>query len=221
MELLIHDLFDSSEAKEILDSVIADSSSWVDGRETAGSHAAIGKNNLQLKRSSNTSKVQTQKIIEKMNSDLLIKSFTLPKSIHGLMFSATKTGMGYDFHVDNAYMSSGRSDLSFTLFLNNPESYDGGHLNIQSIQDSKQIKLSAGHIVIYPSTSLHSVQKVTSGERYVCVGWIESYVRSNEDRVNLFNLDSGARGLLAKYGRSEELDLIFQAYTNAIRRLGK
>ena len=74
--------------------------------------------------------------------------------------------------------------------------------------------------MIYPSNRLHSVETVKAGERIVCVGWIESYVRNNEDRNNLFNLDAGARGLLANHGRSEELDLIFQAYTNLLRRLG-
>ena len=75
-------------------------------------------------------------------------------------------------------------------------------------------------MIIYPSTQLHSVAEVKDGERHVCVGWIQSYVQNNEDRNFLFGLDAGAKGLLAKHGRSDELDLIFQAYSNILRRLG-
>ena len=86
--------------------------------------------------------------------------------------------------------------------------------------NAEKIKLSAGEIIIYPSTQLHSVAEVINGERFVCVGWIQSYVQNNEDRNFLFGLEAGAKGLLAKHGRSEELDLIFQSYSNLLRRLG-
>ena len=91
---------------------------------------------------------------------------------------------------------------------------------IDSISESYPIKLKQGEIVIYPSTSLHRVCTVTSGIRTVCVGWIESYVQAENDRICLFQLESGARAVLAKHGRSDELDLIFLAYTNLLRRLG-
>ena len=86
-------------------------------------------------------------------------------------------------------------------------------------QETQKFRLPAGHILVYPSSMLHCVEPVKSGTRYVCVGWIESYVKSAEDRSLLFQLDAGARGLLARHGRSDELDLIFQSYTNAVRRL--
>ena len=136
------------------------------------------------------------------------------------MFSRTGVDQGYGMHVDNAYMRTGRTDLSFTIFLSDPESYKGGSLIIQTIQKSEKIKLPAGHILIYPSTSLHAVEKVTHGERLVSIGWIQSHIKSSEDRTILFGLDAGAKGLLAKHGRSDELDLIFQAYSNLLRRLG-
>ena len=88
------------------------------------------------------------------------------------------------------------------------------------INKNKEFKLKAGEIVIYPSSHLHSVKKVEYGERIVCVGWIESYVKSIEEREYLFDLDAGARGLLAKNGRSDELDLIFKSYSNLLRLLG-
>ena len=127
------------------------------------------------------------------------------------MFTQSLAGDGYGTHIDNPYMPSGRSDLSFTLFLNEPTDYEGGELTIQTIHKTEKIKLSAGEMIIYPSTQLHSVAEVKDGERYVCVGWIQSYVQNNEDRNFLFGLDAGAKGLLAKHGRSDELDLIFQA----------
>ena len=159
-------------------------------------------------------------ISKKILSDNLIKSFALPKKIHGIMFAKSTKGMGYGRHVDNSYMSSGRADLSFTIFLNNKDKYDGGELIIECINSEERFKLNAGEIIIYPSTYLHSVQEVTRGERFVCVGWIESYVKSIEEREYLFDLDAGARSLLAKYGRSDELDLIFKSYSNLLRVLG-
>ena len=193
---------------------------WEDGRKTAGSQAAILKNNLQLDRSSELSKNISAEIIDLIRSDLLVKSFALPRKVHGVMFSRSGKGQGYGMHVDNAFMSTGRSDLSFTLFLTDPENYGGGELSVQSMQGVEQFKLPAGHILIYPSTYLHAVESVTEGERMVCVGWIQSYVKSNEDREILFGIDAGSRGLLAQHGRTAELDLIFQAYGNLLRRLG-
>ena len=220
MEYLTHSLLDKSEALEIVKQLKADNSSWQDGKKTAGSLAAKIKNNFQLDKSSNISKEIKELVVTKIISNPLIKSFTLPSLIHGVMFTKSLPGNGYGMHVDNPYMPSGRSDLSFTLFLNEPESYQGGNLCIQTINETKNIKLSAGEMIIYPSTKLHSVSQVEKGERFVCVGWIQSYVQSNEDRNFLFGLDAGAKGLLAKHGRSDELDLIFQAYSNLLRRLG-
>ena len=193
---------------------------WEDGKKTAGSHASKVKNNLQLNRESDTSKKYAGIISKKILSDNLIKSFALPKKIHGIMFTKSTKGMQYGRHVDNSFMSSGRADLSFTIFLNSKDNYDGGELSIECINSEERFKLNAGEIIIYPSTYLHSVIEVTRGERYVCVGWIESYVKSIEEREYLFDLDAGARSLLAKCGRSEELDLIFKSYSNLLRVLG-
>ena len=128
--------------------------------------------------------------------------------------------MQYGRHIDNPFMSTGRSDLSFTLSLTNKSIYEGGELNIEGMNEDKKFKLNSGEIIIYPSTYLHSVKEVTTGERLVCVGWIESYVKSSEEREYLFDLDAGAKGLLAKNGRSDELDLIFKSYSNFLRLLG-
>ena len=193
---------------------------WEDGKKTAGSHAAKVKNNLQLDRNSVISKNLSKLIIDKILSNALIKSFSLPKNIHGIMFTKASEGMEYGRHIDNPFMSSGRSDLSFTIFINKKDNYKGGELVIENINSENKFKLNSGEILIYPSTYLHSVKKIKSGERIVCVGWIESYVKSIEEREYLFDLDAGARSLLSRHGRSDELDLIFKSYSNLLRLLG-
>ena len=193
---------------------------WEDGKQTAGEHAAKVKNNLQLNRDSDLSKSLSKLITKKILSNEIIKSFALPKKIHGTIFSKSKKGMKYGQHIDNPYMSSGRADLSFTIFLSNKEDFKGGFLSIESFNSEEKFKLNAGEIIIYPSTYLHSVEEVIDGERLVFIGWIESYVKSIEEREYLFDLDAAARSLLAKHGRSEEVDLIFKSYSNLLKRLG-
>ncbi|QNI48678.1 Fe2+-dependent dioxygenase [Synechococcus sp. A15-60] len=193
---------------------------WIDGRSTAGAQASTGKINEQVEQTS-PERIDIQTIVQTaMWNQPAIKSFCLPRKLHRFQISKTSKGGGYESHVDNAYMSSGRSDLSFTVCLSDTNSYAGGSLEVDSISDSIELTLQQGEIVIYPSTTLHRVKTVTSGERIVCVGWIESYVKSEIDRITLFQLDSGARGLLAKHGRSDELDQVFLAYTNLLRSLG-
>ena len=136
------------------------------------------------------------------------------------MFTKSSKGMKYGRHIDNAYMSSGRADLSFTIFLSQKSQYEGGELLIENLTSENKFKLNSGEILIYPSTYLHSVQEVLNGERIVCVGWIESYIKSIEEREYLFDLDAGARSLLAKHGRSDDLDLIFKSYSNLLRVMG-
>ena len=193
---------------------------WEDGKKTAGSYASKVKNNLQLNRNSELSKKYAELIKRKILSNQLIKSFALPKLIHGIMFTKSQKDMHYGRHIDNPFMSSGRSDLSFTISLSHQNSYEGGELLIETINSENKFKLNAGEIIIYPSTYLHSVEEIKNGERIVCVGWIESYVKSIEEREYLFDLDAGAKGLLAKHGRSDELDLIFKSYSNLLRLLG-
>ncbi len=220
MNYLTHKLLDSEELGILRKNLDSEELSWEDGKQTAGKHAAKVKNNLQLRRDSDLSIKFSKLITKKILSSELIKSFALPKKIHGTIFSKSKKGMQYGRHIDNAYMSSGRADLSFTIFLNCKENYEGGALSIDSFNSEKKFKLNAGEIIIYPSTYLHSVEEVTDGERLVFIGWIESYIKSIEEREYLFDLDAAARSLLTKYGRSDEVDLIFKSYSNLLRRLG-
>ena len=220
MNYLTYQLFIQEEIEVFIKNLKKENNLWEDGKKTAGKHAAKSKDNLQLNRESETSKKYAGLISKIILRDNLIKSFALPKKIHGIMFAKSTKGMGYGRHIDNSYMSSGRADLSFTIFLNSKDNYDGGELSIESINSEENFKLNAGEIIIYPSTYLHSVKEITKGERLVCVGWIESYVRSIEEREYLFDLDAGAKGILANHGRSDELDLIFKSYSNLLRLLG-
>ena len=220
MNYLIHQLLNPEELKSLRETLGDFDLPWEDGKKTAGNHASLVKNNLQLDKGSDISKKLSILITKKILKDDLIKSFSLPKNIHGTMFTKSQKGMKYGRHIDNAYMSSGRADLSFTIFLSEKNEYEGGELLIENLNFENKFKLNSGEIIIYPSTSLHSVQKVVSGERLAFVGWIESYVKSIEEREYLFDLDAGARSLLAKHGRSDELDLIFKSYSNLLRVLG-
>jgi PKHD-type hydroxylase len=220
MNYLTHQLLNAEETDLIKNELEKENQDWEDGKNTAGSHAAKVKNNLQLKRKSDISKKLSLLIKQKILNNPLVKSFTLAKHIHGIIFTKSSKGMSYGRHIDNAYMSSGRADLSFTIFLSEKNQYEGGELLIENLSSESEFKLDRGEILIYPSTYLHSVKKILNGERIVCVGWIESYVKSIEEREYLFDLDAAARSLLAKYGRSEEVDLIFKSYSNLLRVIG-
>ena len=219
MNYLTFQLLIQEEIEALIKNLKEENTLWEDGKKTAGSQASMVKNNLQLNRESEISKKLSYSIKKKILSSPLIKSFALPKLIHGIMFTKSLSSMQYGRHIDNPFMSSGRSDLSFTISLSDKNSYDGGELVIEEMNSEKEFKLTAGEIIIYPSTYLHSVKKIKNGERIVCVGWIESYVKSIEEREYLFDLDAGAKGLLAKNGRSDELDLIFKSYSNLLRLL--
>jgi len=220
MNYLISPLLNNKEIQIFKTKLNMENEDWQDGKKTAGSQAAKVKNNLQLKRECDTSQSLSKFITTKILSNPLIKSFSLPKKIHGIMFTKSREGMKYGRHIDNAFMSSGRADLSFTIFINEKDSYQGGELIVENINSENTFKLNSGEIVIYPSTYLHSVKEINKGERLVCVGWMESYIKSIEEREYLFDIDAGARSLLSKHGRSDDLDLIFKSYSNLLRLLG-
>ena len=220
MNYLTHQLLNPEEIKLLQNALSNKDLPWEDGKKTAGDHAAKVKNNLQLDKKSQISLKCSKLITKKILINPLIKSFCLPKNIHGTMFTKASKGMSYGRHIDNAFMSSGRADLSFTLFLSMKEEYEGGELIIENINSEEKFKLNAGEIIFYPSTYLHSVEEILIGERLVFIGWIESYVKSMEEREFLFDLDAAAKSLLSKHGRSNEIDLIYKSYSNLLRILG-
>ena len=221
MNFLSLSLLDSDKLSLFQRKLVQDDLEWLDGKLTAGEQAAVVKQNWQLNPESDLASKLSSVVTTQLCSTPLVKSFSLIRRVHSVLVSRCNHGDGYGWHVDNPFSKHGRRDISFTVFLSNLDDYEGGGLEIQGVQETSLFRLPAGHVVMYPSSSLHRVQPVSRGTRYACVGWIESYVQAEEDRSLLFNLDAGARGLLARYGRSDELDLVFQSYTNAVRRLSR
>ena len=192
---------------------------FVDGKLTAGWHAKLVKNNQQLKGGRSQTKNLQGKIREALNRNALFQTAVRPKAIHSILFSRYDEGMSYDRHVDNALMGSFyRSDVSFTLFLNSPEEYQGGELITEGVQDEKSFKLDAGSVLIYPSTTIHRVNTVTKGTRLVAVGWVQSLIRDAGDRELLFDLDTVRRSIFAKEGKTVEFDLISKTIANLLRK---
>ena len=221
MNFLSLSLLDSDKLSLFQRKLVQDDLEWLDGKLTAGEQAAVVKQNRQLNPKSDLACELNSVVTTQLCSTPLVKSFSLIRRVHSVLVSRCNHGDGYGWHVDNPFSKHGRRDISFTVFLSNLDDYEGGGLEIQGVQETSLFRLPAGHVLMYPSSSLHRVQPVSRGTRYACVGWIESYVQAEEDRSLLFNLDAGARGLLARYGRSDELDLVFQSYTNAVRRLSR
>jgi PKHD-type hydroxylase len=125
--------------------------------------------------------------------------------------------MTYGTHVDDALMQGMRSDVSFTLFLSDPQSYQGGELVIESASGEDEVKLAAGALVAYPSTSLHRVNAVTRGVRLAAVGWVRSFIRDAARRELLFDLDTARRNMFTREGKSTEFDLISKSLANLMR----
>ena len=159
---------------------------WKDGAETAGATAREVKRNLQADLTSRTGAQLRDQLVQTISSNPVLQAAAQPARFSKLLISKTEEGGGYGLHVDNALMPLGndkmRTDLSFTLFLSDPDSYEGGELQIEHSGQSIQLKPEAGDLVLYPSTSLHRVNEVSSGERLACLGWIESRIKHAEDR---------------------------------------
>lgn len=194
---------------------------FTDGKLTAGWHAKLVKNNQQLKAGVSQTELKA-KIKSALLKNQLFQTAIRPKSIHSLLLSRYSDGMSYDTHVDNALMSgkSGlcRSDVSFTLFLNAPNEYSGGELTVEGVQSEDNYKLEAGSAIFYPSTTLHRVNPVTKGTRFVAVGWIQSIIRDGSDREILFDLETARRAVFAKSGKTPEFDLISKSIANLLRK---
>lgn len=165
---------------------------WKDGAETAGRAAREVKRNFQADLASRTGVNMRDSLQDALAEHPVLEAYARPAKWSRILISKTETGGGYGFHIDNSFMGVGnhrvRTDLSFTLFLNDPSEYEGGELIIEQAGITHKIKGQAGDVVIYPSSTLHCVDTVTSGKRLVCVGWIESVIRSAEQRTVLFDL---------------------------------
>ena len=191
---------------------------WSDGKLTAGWHAKDVKLNRQLEATQATAEKLVGQVREAALAHPLFKAAARPRKLHTVRFNCYEPGMSYGRHTDDALMNGGRSDLSFTLFLSEPESYEGGELVVEGLDSERAYKLPAGSMIVYPSSSLHRVDAVTSGVRWAAVGWLESWVRSEEQRELLFELDTARRLLYKKHGKTDEFDLISKSLSNLLRQ---
>ena len=200
---------------------------WEDGRGTAGVQSALAKRNQQLPQDSPDACALGAAITASLGRNALFLSAALPKAIFPPLFNrySAKSGHAFGNHVDNAirYLPDGsgrmRTDLSATLFLSEPDEYEGGELTIEDSYGVHQVKLPAGDMILYPSTSLHRVEPVTRGERLASFFWIESMVRDDAQRSLLLDMDLAIRRLAESAGDADPAIVsLTGCYHNLLRR---
>jgi PKHD-type hydroxylase len=198
---------------------------WVDGKATAGAQSGAVKFNRQLPEHSNTCIELGNHLLKKLGQHPLFLSAALPKTIFPPLFNRYEGGEHFGTHVDNAIRPiTGtshlvRTDLSATLFLHEPESYEGGELVIESQFGAQEVKLKAGDLVLYSSTSLHHVAPVTSGQRLCSFFWLQSLVREDSQRSILFDLDQSIQSLSQSLGQNHaEVVRLSGIYHNLLRK---
>ena len=204
-----------------------DRAAWLDGRITAGSQSAKVKNNEQLPNDEANAVVVREVILAALAKNELFFSAALPKRIFPPLFNRYGVGMGFGMHVDNAMRritDSGewvRSDLSATLFFSDPAEYDGGELVIEDTYGIHEVKLAAGDMVLYPSSSLHRVEPITRGSRVASFMWLQSMIRDQSERALLFELDTNIRQLRQDQGDNATAIGLTGVYHNLLRKWGE
>ncbi len=174
---------------------VLESAQWVDGRVTAGHQSARAKDNLQIPEDHPAARELGDMILDALGKNALFISAALPQRVFPPLFNSYSGGQSFGTHVDNAIRSiTGtphriRTDLSATLFFTHPEEYDGGELIVEDTYGTHSVKLPAGHMILYPATSLHHVRPVTRGARICSFFWIQSMIRDDGKRSLLFDLD--------------------------------
>lgn len=187
-----------------------------DGKATAGKFAREVKANDQALPSPERDAV-LGRVERALRENALFRSAARPKALTPLILSRYRQGQTYGLHVDDAVMGGLRTDLSFTLFLCDPETYDGGALVIEEALEARTIKLMAGDMILYPSTTLHRVEPVTRGERLAVVGWVQSQLRRADQREILFDLDQAVEAVFAAEGKSPQFDRLAKTRANLLR----
>lgn len=190
---------------------------FVDGGTTAGQVARAVKANEQLEAGARVDTVRSE-VRKAFMAHAGFVSFARPKTLSRILVSRYRDGMAYGPHIDDALMGGRRADLSFTLFLSDPDSYDGGELVMDGPDGETEIKLAAGDAVVYATSAIHHVAPVTRGERVAVVGWVRSLVRRPDQREILFDLDQVSAALFARDGKTRELDLVLKTKANLLRQ---
>ncbi|MES2755412.1 MAG: Fe2+-dependent dioxygenase [Pseudomonadota bacterium] len=204
---------------------IIDAGDWVDGNATSGPQAALAKRNEQLAEDSAAAREAGNLVLDALGRTSLFVAAALPLKVFPPLFNRYAGGQDFGLHVDNAIrIKRGsdfriRSDLSATLFLSDPANYDGGELVIEDQFGEQRVKLPAGHMVLYPASSLHRVEAVTRGTRVASFFWLQSMVRDDGARRILFELDQGVQAVAAAQGQGDPATVrLTGVYHNLLRR---
>lgn len=201
-----------------------DSAPWEDGRSTAGAQSALVKKNEQLPPDGALARALGEQVIKAITANPVFISAAIPLHIFPPLFNRYGIGQHFGLHVDNSVRGDRltglriRTDLSVTLFLSEPEDYDGGELVVEDHYGAQRVKLPAGHLVLYPATSLHAVTAITRGVRVASFFWLQSMIRQAEARRMIFELDTAIQGLVGRLDRDDpEIVRLSGLYHNMIR----
>lgn len=223
MLIVIENLLDAGEVAQFRERLGA--ARWVDGAQSAGTRSVAVKQNLQVERACPVGEELGRVILGKLGRHGLFQSASLAETIWPPVFNLYRDGGHYGTHVDSALMrlpEAGltlRSDLSATVFLTDPADYDGGELEIETDYGAQAVKLAAGDMVLYPSSSLHQVTPVTRGERVCAITWMQSAVADGPARAMLFDLDQSIQALSAGRAADDpDIDRLIHVYHNLLRR---
>ena len=207
---------------------LGDEARWIDGRSSAGAQALAQKHNLQLAQDSDSCRPLQSLVLAALQRDPQLLAAALPKQVFAPLFNRYDSAHShYGPHIDGAVLRSHsaqglpqwvRSDLSCTVFLSDPQDYDGGELCVQDHGGERRFKLAAGDAVLYPGTRVHEVTPVTRGVRLASFFWIESMVRSEEQRRILYDLDMNLLKLRAQWGETAETTALTGVYHNLLRQ---
>ena len=194
---------------------------FIDGKHSAGQAASRVKNNQEMKQGTQQAEFLDHLLMGSLAENADFRSGALPYRVAQPVFARYTQGMLYGDHVDDPIMGSGpekfRTDVSITVFLNDPEDYDGGELIINTTYGEKSVKLPAGSAVLYPSASVHRVTEITRGERLAAIVWLQSMVRDPGQRELLYQLDQARNQLLADKPDALETKQVDRSYVNLVR----
>ena len=220
MLLQIADILQDHEVKAIIDSV-ADDALWRDGRDTAKGQARAAKSNQQADRTAAIVKGVAKKIEKALRASPVFVAAAQPAAFGRMIVNRYQEGMAYGDHVDAAYVDGLRTDISFTVFLSEPDTYEGGALVIDHTGYEDAIKGPAGSVVLYPSTAVHRVETITKGERVACIGWVKSRVKSPDHRNMIFDVESSLSELRRCNAPAATINRLANVRNNLLRTFGE
>lgn len=217
----VPDVLSKEEVSEVRRMI--ESASWVDGKKSAGAQAAQVKNNQELPKDDPLAQKASQKVLEALGRSRVFSMTALPVKVSPPTFNRYESQQTYGAHIDNAIrpLPGGgliRGDLSGTLFLCGPDEYDGGELTVEDTFGTHQVKLPAGHLVLYPAGSLHRVEPVTRGKRLASFFWVQSMVRDDQERALLLEIELAVQKLNQDNAGNPALVSLTGVYHNLLRR---